>query len=83
MQIIVKPTGVFISVYDDAFDYGDFCKPQIRRVSQIEPDDSGGWIADLSPINGPKLGSFDKRNEAIEAELEYVNAMLAECEPQE
>ena len=81
MQIVIKPSGVFISVYDDAFDYGDFGKPQIRRASRVEPDDSGRWIADLSPIDGPKLGPFNKHNEAVEAELEYVNAMLAECEP--
>ena len=83
MQIVIKPTGVFISIYNDAIDYGEFGKPQIRRASHVEPDKSGRWFADMSPIDGPKLGPFDKRNEAIDAELEYVNNMLADCEPRD
>jgi hypothetical protein len=78
MQIVIKPTGVFISLYSDSFEYGELGKPQIRRASHVEPDDTGHWFADLSPVNGPKLGPFDKRNEAIDAELEYVNNMFDE-----
>ena len=81
MQIVIKPTGVFISIYNDAFDYSEFGKPQIRRASHVEPDTTGHWFADLSPVDGPTLGPFDKRNEAIDAELEFLNAMLANQEP--
>ena len=81
MQIVIKPSGVFISVYNDSLDCGEFGRPQIRRASHVEPDASGRWFADLSPVDGPKLGPFDKRSEALEAELEYVNSMLADCEP--
>ena len=81
MQIVIKPSGVFISIYNDAFDYGEFGKPQIRRASHVEPDNAGHWFADLSPVDGPTLGPFDKRNEAIDAELEFLNLCLAESEP--
>ncbi len=76
MEIIVKPTGVFIGIYSDTFDYGSFGRPQIRRASHVEPDDKGRWTADLSPVDGPMLGPFDKRSEAIDAELEMLNIML-------
>ena len=76
MQVIIKPTGVFVGIYNDTFDYGELGKPCIRRASHIEPTDDGCWTADLSPVDGPQLGPFDKRNEAIEAELEYLNLML-------
>jgi hypothetical protein len=80
MEIVIKPTGVFIGIYDDAFDYGELGRPSIRRASHVEPDESGGWFADLSLINGPKLGPFNKRNEAIDAELGYLNLMLSESD---
>ena len=78
MQIVIKPSGVFISIYSDTFDYGEFGKPQIRRASHVEPDDAGHWFADMSPVDGPKLGPFNKRNEAVDAELEFLNMMLDE-----
>jgi len=81
MQIVIKPTGVFISIYSDSLDYGEFGKPQIRRASHVEPDETGRWFADLSPVDGPKLGPFEKRSEAIDEELEYLNMMLADAEP--
>jgi len=77
VQLVIKPTGVLISIYDDSFDYGAFGRPQIRRASHVEPDRQGHWSADLSPVDGPILGPFDKRQEAINAELEYLNMMLS------
>ena len=81
MQIVIKPTGVFVGIYSDDFDYGELGKPQIRRASHVEPDVNGQWFADLSPADGPKIGPFDKRNEAIDAELEFLSLMLSNAEP--
>ena len=81
MQIVIRPTGLLIGIYSDSFDYGELGRPQIRRASHVEPDESGHWFADLSPVDGPKLGPFDKRNEAIDAELEFLNMILDECKP--
>ena len=33
-----------------------------------------GWLADLSPVNGPVLGPFDRRSEALAAELAWLEA---------
>ena len=81
MQIVIKPGGVFIGIYSDAFDYGELGNYRIRRASHVEPDDDGRWTADLSPVDGPTLGPFYKRSEALGAELEYLNLMLSEAEP--
>jgi hypothetical protein len=44
----------------------------ISRASHVEPDDHGGWMADLSPVGGPVLGPFEKRSEALEAEVHWL-----------
>jgi hypothetical protein len=44
----------------------------IRRASHVEPDDDGQWWADLSPVNGPHLGPFAKRSEALTAESSWL-----------
>jgi hypothetical protein len=49
-------------------------RPVITRASHVEPDASGRWLADLSPVGGPLLGPFARRSEALAAEsawLEY------------
>ena len=76
MEVVIKPNGAIIGVYSDSFDYGKLGKPQICRASHVEPDESGRWFADLSPVKGPKFGPFDKRSEAIEAEIEFLNDIL-------
>ena len=81
MEFIIKPPGVFIGIYNDSFDYRNLGKSQIRRASYVEPDETGHWFVDLSPVDGPTLGPFDKRNEAIEVELEFLNLMLSNNEP--
>ena len=77
MQLVVKPTGVLIGIYDDSLDYSEFGKPQIRRVSYVEPDEQGRWFANMTLSNGPTLGPFDKRHKAITAELEYLSTLLS------
>lgn len=59
-------------IYDDALlplmQHG---QAETLRASHVEPSD-GGWIADLSPINGPKLGPFLRRDEALQAEIAWI-----------
>ena len=41
------------------------------RASHVEPVGSE-WFADLSPIDGPKLGPFKLREEALQAEVTWI-----------
>lgn len=44
-----------------------------KRASHVEPSDNG-WIADLGPVNGPILGPFKTRAEALSKEVEWLLA---------
>lgn len=44
----------------------------IRRASHVEPDEQMRWLADMSPSNGPVLGPFDSRAEALQAEVLWL-----------
>ena len=47
----------------------------VRRVSHVEPSFvSGchGWTADMSPVDGPVLGPYETRAEALDAEHEWL-----------
>lgn len=76
MELIVKPNGSVQGVYSDEFDYRTLGEPRIRRASHVEPDESGRWIADLAPVQGPKLGPFEKRSEALDAEKKFLDSLL-------
>lgn len=43
----------------------------IKRASHVEPCENG-WIADMSPVNGPKLGPFVSRKEALANEVSWL-----------
>lgn len=42
-----------------------------KRVSHVEPA-GGGWTADLSPVAGPVLGPFKLRQQALDAEFDWL-----------
>ncbi len=44
----------------------------IRRASHVEPTLDGGWVADMSPVEGPLLGPYMTRAEALEREVEWL-----------
>lgn len=73
MKIIVEKDGNIRFMYSDDFcDLMDEGKYKVCRVSHVEPCD-GGWSADLTPINGPILGPYKKRKDALDAEIEWIN----------
>ena len=72
MEIIIKPGGQLHCLYDEAFDLHVLGRLDIHRASHVEPDGSGRWHADLSPVQGPVLGPFDRRSEALAAEREWL-----------
>jgi hypothetical protein len=76
MQLLVEPGGGVTCVYDEAIDLTSLGSLSVRRASHVEPDAEGRWWADLSPVNGPKLGPFHLRSEALQAELQWLEQQL-------
>jgi hypothetical protein len=72
MNLIIERNGHLRGIYGEALDLAALGTPQISRASHVEPDDRGRWLADLSPIGGPVLGPFDRRSEALEAEVTWL-----------
>ena len=45
--------------------------PTIHRASHVEPS-GNGWTADMTPVDGPVLGPFALRHDALTAEVEWL-----------
>ena len=74
MQLIILPTGEIRCIYAEVIDLARLGKLAIRRASHVEPDATGCWFADLSPVAGPVLGPFICRSEALTAEQIWLMA---------
>ncbi len=72
MEIIVKPNGTLRCIYGEAIDLQALGSPSVSRASHVEPDQHGRWLADLSPVDGPRLGPFDRRSDALAAESVWL-----------
>ncbi|MCB9951646.1 MAG: hypothetical protein H6824_11755 [Planctomycetaceae bacterium] len=72
MQLLIEPSGNCRCVYSEAIDVREIGEASIRRGSHVEPTPDGRWTADLSPVNGPLLGPFPTRSDAIDAEVEWL-----------
>ncbi len=72
MQLVVDSAGRVRCVYDEAIDLAALGPLSVRRGSHVEPDASGRWLADLAPVNGPALGPFAQRSEALAAEQAWL-----------
>jgi hypothetical protein len=74
MQLIVAPDGSVRCLYDEVIDLAALGRLSITRASNVEPNATGHWLADLSPVAGPLLGPFDHRSDALRAEREWLEA---------
>jgi hypothetical protein len=72
MQLVIDPAGVVRCLYAEVIDLHALGEPVIKRASHVEPDEFGNWWADLSPVNGPKLGPFAIRSEALRSEEAWI-----------
>jgi len=72
MQLVVTPEGSIRCVYGEQIDLAALGRPKIQRGSHVEPDENGRWSADLSPVDGPQLGPFDSRSQALAAEVQWL-----------
>ncbi len=74
MDLIVElQRGSIRCVYDESIALSELGRVTIERASHVEPDAVGEWWADLAPINGPRLGPYDRRSDAIVAEIGWLN----------
>ena len=72
MELIVSGTGEVRSIYSEAFPLSHLGKLSISRASHVEPNSVGQWMADLSPVDGPLLGPFEFRTEALAGEIDWL-----------
>jgi hypothetical protein len=72
MKLLVKHDGTVRAIYDEMIDLAVLGQPTISRASHVEPDDQGRWHTDLTPVDGPVLGPFDHRSEALDAERDWL-----------
>ena len=74
----ISPTGELSAIYSDDLRglMGTLGTLSIRRASHVEPDASGLWWADMSPMNGPLIGPFHFRWQALQAEREWLEVRL-------
>ena len=74
MELVVSVDGVARCIYDEALDLREIGRLSITRASHVEPDRDGFWWADMGPVDGPVLGPYGSRSEALGAEREWLLA---------
>jgi hypothetical protein len=72
MQLVVEPDGKVRAIYSEEIPLEALGRPRICRASVVEPDGDGRWHADLRLLLGPVLGPFACRNEAVAAEVAWL-----------
>lgn len=72
MQLIVTAEGEVRCLYGEQIDLTTLGGLHILRTSHVEPGTNGCWFADLRPVQGPILGPFTKRSDALAAEVAWL-----------
>ncbi len=72
MQLLITTVGAIRTLYDETLDLNSLGSLAISRGSFVEPDDSGQWFVDLSPVQGPNLGPFTLRSAALAVEIDWL-----------
>ena len=72
MQLFIEPGGCVRCLYGETVDLRCLGSLSVRRASHVEPDAKGLWWADLSPVDGPRLGPFVRRSDALSAEVAWI-----------
>ena len=79
MDLFIAPGGVVTAIYAETIDLEAIGKSTISRASHVEPDESGHWFAQI--VNGPNLGPFAKRSEALTAEINWLTENRLHSQP--
>ena len=77
MELVVGTDGGVNCIYGEELDLREIGKLQITRASHVEPDRDGFWWADMGPVDGPVLGPFKSRTEALGAERGWLSETIA------
>jgi len=72
MKLVIEPGGRVRGIYSEEIDLAAIGPPSITRASSVEPDGDGHWHADLRMTGGPLLGPFEKRSQALAAEVAWL-----------
>jgi len=72
MQLMIQPSGTVHCLYGEELDLHQIGSLAIARGSHVEPNLTGQWTADLSPVRGPHLGPFANRSDALAAERQWL-----------
>lgn len=72
MELVVESSGTSRCIYSDELPLRKLGSLSIERASHVEPNSDGAWCADLTPVNGPLLGPFLKRTDALAAEVRWL-----------
>lgn len=72
MELVIERSGAVRCIYGEEVSLHELGKLTIARGSHVEPTPTGQWTADLSPVNGPVLGPFPQRTEALQAERRWL-----------
>ena len=81
MDLFVDSAGDIRCIYGEELDLRELGKLQITRASHVEPDRDGFWWADMGPVDGPVLGPFKSRTEALGAERGWLVTLPAHVPP--
>jgi hypothetical protein len=68
MQLLIDPQGKVRCLYSEDIDLATLGRLTVRRASSVDVDAQGKWWADLALSGGPRLGPFEKRSMALQAE---------------
>jgi hypothetical protein len=72
MQIVIRLDGTAHCLYGESIDLRQLGTLAIERASYVEPDVDGNWRADLAPQQGPLLGPYPSRAQALAAEEAWL-----------
>lgn len=76
MQMVIDASGTIHCLYGEEIDLSGLGEITIRRASFVEPV-GNTWTADMSPVQGPILGPFPRRSQALQAEVKWLEQHLA------